>query len=439
MTRLFRARCLTAGALAIAVVCQAPTTASAQQLYGSIVGTVTDAQGGATPGVAVSATNTGTGLKVEAVTGTDGGYVLRNLLPGTYNLTANLPGFQEHTEKTIPVQVGNPVRINVKLEVGGLTENIEVVSETTLLNTEKADLSSQISGTAITNLPLNGYRNYQTLLNLVPGATPTQFQNAEIDTPARSLRTWVNGTQPNANTTRVDGAVSVNVWLPHHAMYVQSAESIDTVNVTTNSFDADTGMAAGAAQTVITKSGTNELKGSAFLFYNNDSLNANRYNLDYFDLPKPQVDTKTFGGTLGGPVLKNKLFYFASWERYDTTRPTTYTYKVPTAKMRAGDFSEVAAAYPTFKLFNPFSGTCRRRPRAVDGQQDPVPVPEPDRPGVHEPGLSGGEQRPGISTRTCCSTTTRRCATSTRSGTTSISRSTASCGPAAWSGESWAT
>ena len=124
----------------------------------------------------------------------------------------------------------------------------------------------------MTNLPLNQYRNYQSLLNLVPGATPTQFQNAEIDTPGRSMRTWVNGTQPNANTTRVDGAVSVNVWLPHHAMYIQSAESIDTVNIATNNFDADTGMAAGAAQTVITKSGTNQLRGSAFYFLNDPQL-----------------------------------------------------------------------------------------------------------------------------------------------------------------------
>ena len=106
-----------------------------------------------------------------------------------------------------------------------------------------------------------------------------------------------------------------------------------------------------------------------------------RYCNDYFDLPKPGVDTKTFGGTVGGPIKKNKLFYFGSWERYDTNRPTTYTYTVPTAKMRAGDFSEVAAAYPAFKLFNPFSEPDWRRSRAVDGQQDPGPVSEPDRSG----------------------------------------------------------
>ncbi len=331
------------------------TNASAQVLYGGVTGQVVDQQGGALPGVMVTLTNTGTSARLDEVSDAQGLYAFRNLPPGTYDIACTLTGFKELRQTGLKVSAGNPIRIDLTLEIGAMSETVSVVSDTTLLKSVKAELNTELTSKDVTTLPLNGYRNYQSLLNLVPGATPTQFQNAEIDTPARSLRTWVNGTQPNANTTRVDGAVSVNVWLPHHAMYVQSAESIDTVNVTTNSFDADTGMAAGAAQTVITKSGTNSLKGSAFLYYNNDSLNANRYDLDYFDLPKPQVDTKTYGGTLGGPILRNKLFYFGSWERYDTKRPTTYTYAVPTAKMRAGDFSEVAAAYPTFKLFDPLS------------------------------------------------------------------------------------
>jgi hypothetical protein len=344
--------CLTA---AFALTALNPAPASAQALYGSITGTVTDAQKAALPGVAVTATNTGTSLKTETVSDGEGTYTFRNLLPGTYDVSAVIEGFKTLQKTGFPVTAGQVIRVDLSLEIGTLAETVNVVAETTLLQTEKADLNTEISSKAVTNLPLNQFRNYQTLLNLVPGATPTQFQNAEIDTPARSLRTWVNGVQPNANTTRVDGAVSVNVWLPHHAMYVQSAESIDTVNVATNNFDADTGMAAGAAQSVITKSGTNQLRGSAFLFMNKDAFNTNTFFNDYFDLAKPKEDTYTFGGTVGGPIMKNKLFYFFSWERFDTTRPVTRTYAVPTARMRAGDFSEVAAAYPTFKLFNPFS------------------------------------------------------------------------------------
>ena len=356
MFRYFRksmvAVCLIAAAAALVLM---PQPAAAQALYGSITGAVTDQQKAAMPGVTVTATNVGTGLKVETVSDEAGNYTFRNMAPGTYDVSATLEGFKELRRTGYPITAGSVVRVDLSMVLGQLAETVNVVAESTLLQTERADLNTEITAKAVTNLPLNQFRNYQSLLNLVPGATPTQFQNAEIDTPGRSLRTWVNGTQPNANTTRVDGAVSVNVWLPHHAMYIQSAESIDTVNIATNNFDADTGMAAGAAQTVITKSGTNELRGSAFLFLNDDSFNANTYFNDYFDLPKPAVSTKTYGGTVGGPIMKNKLFYFFSWERYDTKRPTTVNYTVPTAKMRAGDFSEVAAAYPTFKLFNPFS------------------------------------------------------------------------------------
>ena len=271
--------------------------ADAQALYGSIVGNVTDAQGATAPGVTLTATNTGTGLEVETVTDADGAYTFRNLLPGTYDVKAVLSGFREHKQTGITVTAGNPVRINIALAVGALTETVQVAADTTLLQTDKADLSTQLNSKEITDLPLNQYRNYQALLNLVPGTTPAQFQNAEIDSPGRSLRTWVNGTQPNSNATRIDGAVSVNIWLPHHVGYVQPAETIETVNVSTNSFDAEYGMAGGAATTVITKSGTNEVRGSAFWFGNTDELNANTFFNNAFDRPKDPLSRNIYGGT----------------------------------------------------------------------------------------------------------------------------------------------
>lgn len=333
-----------------------PAPAAAQTLYGSVVGTVSDPQKAALPGVAVTATNPGTGLKLEAVTDASGNYTFRNLLPGTYDLAATVEGFKELKQTGLLVTAGNPIRIDLTLELGALSETINVVAETTLLQTEKADLSTELTARQVTTLPLNQYRNYQQLMNLVPGASPTSFQNAEIDTPGRSLRTFVNGTQPNSNATRIDGAVSVNIWLPHHVGYVQPAETIDTVNVSTNSFDADQGMAAGAAATVVTKSGTNEFKGSAFLFHNNEGLNANTFFNNAFGIAKTPLSRNTYGGTLGGPIVKNKLFFFASWERFQDRRTGTYTYGVPTAKMRAGDFTEVAAAYANFRLYNPLTG-----------------------------------------------------------------------------------
>jgi len=340
----------------LAVVGLCSQLAGAQVLYGSIVGNVTDPQGAVLPGVSVTITNTGTGLKLETVTDDTGSYVFRNLPPGTYDMSLSLRGFKEMREADVIVTAGNPKRVDVTLQVGAAQETVTVEATAATLHTEKADLSTELTGVQVTSLPLNQYRNYQTLLNLVPGATPVQFQNAEIDTPGRSLRTWVNGVQPNSNTTRVDGAVSVNVWLPHHAGYIQPVETIETVNIATNNFDADIGMAAGAAQTVVTKSGTNEFHGSGFEFYTGDKLNANSFFNNANALVRPPQTRHTYGGTLGGRIIRDKLFFFASYENFRDRRGFNQTFVVPTDKMRNGDFSEVAAAYSAFRLYDPDTG-----------------------------------------------------------------------------------
>src|SRR5262245_31915753 len=335
----------------------APSLANAQILYGSLVGNVVDQNGAVLPGVSITITNTGTGLKLETTTDGTGSYVFRNLLPGEYSMTLSHTGFKEMRQADIIVSAGNPKRVDVTLQLGAAQETVTVTAEPATLKTEKSDLNTEINSAQVTQLPLNQYRNYQTLLNLVPGATPVQFQNAEIDTPGRSLRTWVNGTQPNSNTTRVDGAVSVNVWLPHHAGYIQPAETIETVNIATNNFDADVGMAAGAAQTVVTKSGTNQFHGSAFEFMNFDELNANSFANNANSLARAPLSHHTYGGTLGGPIKKDKLFFFGSYEKFRDRRGGNYFYAVPTDKMRNGDFTEAAAAYPAFQLFNPNTGS----------------------------------------------------------------------------------
>lgn len=334
----------------------APGLANAQALYGSLVGNVVDQNGAAVPSVSVTITNTGTSLKLDTVTDDTGSYVLRNLPTGTYDMTLSRAGFKQLQQTAISVTAGDPKRIDAALEIGTTQETVTVTADAATLQTEKSDISTEITSKEVISLPLNQYRNYQSLLNLVPGATPTQFQNALIDTPGQSLRTWVNGVQPNSNTTRVDGAVSVNVWLPHHAGYIQSAETIETVNIATNNFDAGTGMAGGAAQTVVTKSGTNEFRGSGFWFINNDKLNSNSFFNNAFGLPRTPLDRDTFGGTLGGPILKDKLFFFAAAEYFRDRRTSNINYTVPTARMRNGDFSEVAARYPNFRIYDPATG-----------------------------------------------------------------------------------
>ena len=345
-----------AAAILVIAAVLAPPPASAQALYGSIVGTVADESGAPVPRATVVATNPGTGLRLEAVTDESGSYTFRNVPPGVYELMITMQGFRELRQTDVRVSAGNPVRHDLELEVGAVAETVNVVSETAILQTEKADLSTELTAKEVVNLPLNQFRNYQKLFDLVPGATPAQLQNAEIDTPGRALSTSINGTARNNNGFRVDGAVSVNIWLPHHVGYVSPAETIETVNVSTNNFDADQGMASGAAITVLTKSGTNEFKGSAFFFRNQDEFNANTFNNNAFGLDRPEQANSIYGGTLGGPIVRDKLFFFGAWERYQARRGSQVTYSVPSLRMRNGDFSEVAAAYPTFRLYNPLTG-----------------------------------------------------------------------------------
>ena len=186
-------------------------------LYGSVVGAVKDAQGAAIPAATVTITNKETNLTRETVTGAEGDYTVTNVPPGHYDVKVSLTGFREFVQTNVPVSAGQISRVDVKLEIGALTETVTVASDAQLLQTDKSDLHTELKSKEITNLPLNQYRNYQTLINLVPGATPATFQNAQTDTPGRSLRTNINGADGQNNNTRIDGASSVNIWLPHHA------------------------------------------------------------------------------------------------------------------------------------------------------------------------------------------------------------------------------
>ncbi|MGH9161062.1 MAG: carboxypeptidase regulatory-like domain-containing protein, partial [Vicinamibacteraceae bacterium] len=271
-----RARALALGVLLLAVAGPAPP-ADAQVLYGSIVGTVTDSSRAAVPGATVTAANTDTNLVLTSVTNERGNFTLTNVLAGPYDVKVELQGFREFVQTGVPVTASTVSRVDVTLEIGTLAETVTVASGAALLQTDRADVHTELRSKEITDVPLPAYRNYQSLMNLVPGATPATVQNDLTDTPARSLRSFVNGQNPNSNATTTDGATNVNPWLPHHVMYVSPAETIDTVNVSTGSFTAEQGMAGGAAITVVTKSGTNQLSGSAFEFFNNEGLSARSF------------------------------------------------------------------------------------------------------------------------------------------------------------------
>ena len=310
--------------------------ADAQILYGTLVGNVTDSSGAAVPGATVTLINTDTNLAREAITGAEGVYRFVNVQPATYRVRVTLTGFKEYVRDGVPIASTTVSRVDVALEVGALTETITVQSEVSLLQTDTGDVHSQLKSKEIESLPLGNYRNYQSLMNLVPGTTPAGFQNAITDTPARALTTNVNGTARNNNNTRLDGTSNIYIWLPHHAVYVAPADTVDTVSMTTASFDAEQGMAGGASITVLTKSGTNEFHGTGSWLHEDDSLRARNW-ANSGDKPDTKRNIGTI--TLGGPILKDKLFFFGAWEGHYATSPSTRTATLPTAAMRAGDFS----------------------------------------------------------------------------------------------------
>jgi hypothetical protein len=349
--------------VAITALLLAVPDASAQVLYGNIVGNVTDAQGSAVPGATVTIVNKETNLTREVTTNEEGNFTVGNVLPGRYDVKVSLQGFREVVRANVPVVIGQLSRVDTTLEVGTLSETVTVTSQAELLQTDSAEVSTQLKSTEIAALPLNQFRNYQALVNLVPGSTPMRFQNAETDTPARSLTTNMNGQAINSNATRTDGATNVNIWLPSHNMYVSPAETIDTVSISTNNFDAEQGMAGGAAITVITKSGTNQFKGSAFEFFNNDAMNASPY---YFGGPradgkaKPDklpVERNIYGATLGGPIKRDRLFFFGSYEGYKSEQSLFTFFNVPDAALRNGDFSNARNADGSLQIiYDPLTG-----------------------------------------------------------------------------------
>ena len=214
-----------------------------------------------------------------------------------------------------------------------------------LLQTSKTDVNVNLETRAVGNLPLSGYRNFQSLINLVPGATPGRFQNAVIDTPQRDFTFNFNGQDRGDNNTRVDGAPNVLVTMPHHMVYVPPVESIEEVNISTNNFEAEQGMTGGAAVTVTTKSGTNQFHGSAFGFHSDNALRAFWWDENRAGVTKkPKSIRNIDGGSLGGPIKKGTLFFFTDWEGTFERVGRSSLFSVPADDFRTGDFSRKLGA-----------------------------------------------------------------------------------------------
>src|SRR5437762_8667000 len=331
-------------------IASTPAAAGAQVLYGSLVGTVTDESGAAVPGATVTITQPQTNASRETVTESGGAYRFPTVQSGTYTVTVQLIGFRTFTRADVPVTLNNISRVDAALQVGQLSETVTVSAESPLLQTERAEVRAELKAKELVNLPVSMNRNYQYLFRVLPGFTPPAEAHSVPSNPSRALVFNVNGASRSSNNIRIDGVSTTNIWLPHVAAYVPALESLETVNVVTNSFDAEQGLAGGSAINVQVKSGTNNVRGSAFEYHTNEMLRTR----NYFDPPGTSKGTwryNQFGATVGGPVVRDRLFYFLSYEGTRDRQQLSRTVSVPTAAMRRGDLS----ASPTL-IYDPLTG-----------------------------------------------------------------------------------
>jgi hypothetical protein len=353
-------------ALALLVLFLGNSTVNAQVLYGSLTGTVTDKTGAVVPNVAVTATNQGTNEIRSAQTNGRGEYALRDVLPGVYTVSVSRSAsFSGFTQKGIVIEVNHEIRVDVTLQLAGVTTDVIVDTAPPELQTETAEVSHEISESELIQLPVAGSqgRNFQNLYTIIPGAANVIEQNSTASNPSRAMSVNVNGVEDMSNTTRIDGAMNFYGWLPYIVAYVPPADSIENVNITTNSFNAEQGLAGGAAIAISIKSGTKNFHGSAWEYYQDAAFNARAYTATQASLISPANPSGSvpknvfdeFGFNVGGPIYipkiltgKQKLFFFQNFERTTRRQLIGNNVSVPDLKMLGGDFSEVASIAPLY-------------------------------------------------------------------------------------------
>ena len=375
--------------LPLLLLLAAANPVSAQILYGSIVGKVTDPSGAAVAAAKVTITNKVTGFSRDAATDSSGTFEFPNVPSGSYEVRINASGFSSALRSDVPVTINNVSRIDTTLELGAVTETVSVSSQAQLLQTDRAEVREEVTTKELAELPVPPGRNYQQIFRALPGFSPPENAHSIPTNPSRALQFSVNGASRSSNNTRLDGASTTNIQLPHVVSYVPALESIETVNVVTNSFDAEQGLAGGAAINVQIKSGTNAVHGSAFEYHTNQHLKAKPF-FTPADRVSPKLVFNQFGGTVGGPIKRDKLFYFVSYEGTFDRRSGERTVSVPTPAMKAGDFS--GSDRP---IYDPLTGDDRGANRTAfpdnripAARQDPIAqkiialIPNPNLPGI---------------------------------------------------------
>ncbi|MBV8553053.1 MAG: TonB-dependent receptor [Acidobacteriaceae bacterium] len=339
--RVLRWTCAT-----IALIFASVTSIYAQAVTGTVLGTVTDTSGAVIASAKVVLTNVGTGIARTQATNASGNYTFTDIPEGTYSVSTEAGGFKRDIRQNITVAVNTSARVDMQLQPGDITQQIEVTAAPPPLQTDRADTEVSISTVETANLPVGTNRNFQSLLNLVPGTTRATFQHSQFFNAASSLQTEANGQMRMGNNYQIEG-IDDNERTGLLQILIPPIEAIQTVDVSTSNFDAELGRASGAVTNVILKSGSNQIHGAAYEFLRNSDLNAR----NFFDPSVGHLAYNYFGGNIGGAIIKNKLFYFGDILRVTDHEANTNLLTVPTLDQRNG----ILSASPT-TIYDPATG-----------------------------------------------------------------------------------
>ena len=279
-----------------------------QAVNGTLLGTVTDPSGATVAGAKVTATEVSTGVIHVSVTNESGNYTFPDMQPGKYSVTTEATGFKKETHENIDLLSNSSTRVDIAMVTGSVSETVLVTTAPPLLQTDRADISTKIEAAQVANLPLGTNRNFQTLLNLVPGMAPAVFQHSQFFNAASSVQTEANGLPREGNLYQIEG-IDDDERTGLLQIIIPPAEAIQTVDISTNNFEAELGRATGAVTNVILRSGTNAFHGSAFEYIQNSAVNAR----SYFGGPLGHLSYNYYGGSIGGPIIKDKLFFFGDY------------------------------------------------------------------------------------------------------------------------------
>ena len=328
-----------------------------QAVNGTLLGTVTDSSGAVVAGSKITATEVSTGIARATESNASGNYTFANLPPGTYAVVAEARGFKKASRSDLRVDVNSTVRADLDLQPGNITETVEVTAAAPILQTDRADVGTKIETTQLAELPIGGAnRNFQSLLALVPGTVRPHRDHSEFFNAQDTLSTEVNGQSREFNQLSIEG-VNDDERTGLLQIYVPPAEAIQTVDVTTSNYAAEFGRAGGAVTNVILKSGTNKFHGSLYEYNRVSALQARTYFQRTATGPSPIARTtfNYYGGTIGGPIIKDKTFFFFDLLRIDDIRGQFQSTLLPTDAFRNGDVRALIIAGKA-NIYNPFTG-----------------------------------------------------------------------------------